>query len=150
MITEFFWESLISIDHQKTGTNLRGILQDTLIFIDVIGQLGLVELPLKGRSFTWSNMQQDPLLEQLDWFFTSVNWTTQYPNTMVHPMSKPISDHIPCKIMIGTSIPKSSIFRFENFWPEHPGFLETVQASWSSPSKLEEIWPPPQLSNLRI
>ena len=80
-------------------------------------------------------MQQDPLLEQLDWFFTSVNWTTQYPNTMVHPMSKPISDHIPCKIMIGTSIPKSTVFRFENFWPAHLGFLETVQANWSSPGQ---------------
>ena len=113
-----------------------GNLQDTLLFNDAIGQAGLIELPLKGRAFTWSNMQQDPLLEQLDWFFTSVNWTTQYPNTMVHPMSKPISDHIPCKIMIGTSIPKSTMFRFENFWPDHPGFLETVQASWSSHGQL--------------
>jgi len=39
-------------DKNKPGGNL----QDTLIFNDVIGQLGLVELPLKGRSFTWSNM----------------------------------------------------------------------------------------------
>ena len=50
-----------------------GNLQDTLIFNEVIGHLGLVELPLKGRAFTWSNMQNDPLLEQLDWLFTSVN-----------------------------------------------------------------------------
>jgi hypothetical protein len=28
-----------------------------------------VELPLKGRAYTWSNMQENPLLEQLDWFF---------------------------------------------------------------------------------
>jgi len=61
----------------------------------VIGQLGLVELPLKGRSFTWSNMQQDPLLEQLDWFFTSINWTRYYPNTLVLPLAKIASDHIP-------------------------------------------------------
>jgi len=43
-----------------------GNMQDTLLFNDVIGHLGLIELPLKGRSFTWSNMHQDPLLEQLD------------------------------------------------------------------------------------
>ena len=48
-------------------------------------------------------------------------------------MSKPISDHIPCKIMVGTHIPKSKIFRFENYWADHPGFLETVQNSWASP-----------------
>jgi hypothetical protein len=56
-------------DRNKPGENI----QDTLIFNDVIGHLGLVELPLKGRAFTWSNMQSDQLLEQLDWFFTSVN-----------------------------------------------------------------------------
>ena len=35
-------------DRNKPGGNL----QDTLIFNDVIGHLGLVELPLKGRAFT--------------------------------------------------------------------------------------------------
>jgi hypothetical protein len=77
-------------------------------------------------------MQQDPLLEQLDWFFTSVNWTNKYPNTLVLPMAKPISDHIPCKVVISTNIPKSKVFRFENFWPEISGFLDTVKSSWSS------------------
>jgi hypothetical protein len=50
-----------------------GKIADTLIFNDAIGHLGLIELPIKGRAFTWSNMQSDPLLEQLDWFFTSPN-----------------------------------------------------------------------------
>jgi hypothetical protein len=103
---------------------------DTLIFNDIIGHLGLVELPLKGQAFTWSNMQQDPLLEQFDWFFTYVNWTLSYPNTMVLPMAKITSNHIPCKVVIGTNIPRTSIFRFENFWPDHPGLLDSVQAGW--------------------
>ena len=111
-------------------------IQDTFIFNDAIVQLGLIELPLKGRSYTWSNMQQDPLLEQLDWFFSSVNWTTTYQNTSVHPMTKHISDHIPCKIMIGSHIPKSRIFRFENFWYDHPGFIDTVKQSWFSPGQV--------------
>ena len=81
-------------------------------------------------------MQQDTLLEQLDWFFTSVNWTTTYPNTSVHPMSKPILDHIPCKIMIGSHIPKSRIFRFENFWSDLPGFTDTVKQSWLFPGQV--------------
>ena len=102
-------------DRNKPGGNV----QDTLTFNDVIGHLGLVELPLKGRAFTWSNMQSDPLLEQLDWFFTSVNWTHAYPNT---PLAKITSDHIPCKIVVSTNIPKTNLFRFENFWPDHPGF----------------------------
>jgi len=38
-----------------------GNLNDTLIFNDAIRYLGLIELPLKGRTYTWSNMQVDPL-----------------------------------------------------------------------------------------
>ena len=47
----------------------RGDLNDIFIFNEIIAHLGLLELPLKGRSYTWSNMQDNPLLEQLDWFF---------------------------------------------------------------------------------
>ena len=107
-----------------------GCLSDMFIFNDAIGHLGLVELPLKGRAFTWSNMQADPLLEQLDWFFTSPNWMIDYPNAEVLPMAKITSDHIPCKVAISTSMPRSNIFRFENYWVEQEDFLETVQNSW--------------------
>jgi hypothetical protein len=37
-----------------------------LLFNRIISQLDLVEIPLKGRAFTWSNMQDNPLLEKLD------------------------------------------------------------------------------------
>lgn len=52
-----FYRSLSN--RNKPGGNLA----DTLVFNDAIGHLGLVELPLKGRAFTWSNIQSDPLLE---------------------------------------------------------------------------------------
>ena len=107
-----------------------GNLGDTLIFNDAIRHLGLIELPLKGRAYTWSNMQSNPLLEQLDWFFTSPNWTLEFPNTEVLPLAKITSDHIPCRISINTKIPRSSIFRFENFWTERDDFLQVVQESW--------------------
>lgn len=60
-----------------------GNINDIMIFNDVVGHLGLIELPLKGRSFTWSNMQEVPLLEQLDWFFTTTNWTSSYPKFLI-------------------------------------------------------------------
>jgi hypothetical protein len=46
---------------------------------------------------------------------------------MVLPLAKITSDLIPCKVMIGTKIPNSNLFRFENFWPQHPRFIEAVQ-----------------------
>jgi hypothetical protein len=112
-----------------------GSYEDMLTFNDIISKQSLIELPIKGRSFTWSNMQNNPLLEQLDWFFTTPRWTQTYPNTMVIPLSRSTSDHTPCKIQIGTSIPRASLFRFENFWPLMPGFTSLVQESWSLQSR---------------
>jgi hypothetical protein len=40
-------------------------------FNAIIQAHDLEEIPLKGREFTWSNMQDSPLLERLDWVFTS-------------------------------------------------------------------------------
>lgn len=87
----------------------------------------------KGHRFSWSNMQQDPLLEQIDWFFTSLNWTSTYPNTVVLPQGKPISDHIPCTVQIESTIPASKVFRFESIWVQHQGFMDVVKASWNKP-----------------
>jgi hypothetical protein len=113
-------------NRNREGANI----QDICTFNEVISYLGLIELPIKGRSYTWSNMQMDPLMVQLDWFFTSSAWTIKYPNTMVNPLAKPISDHIPCVVSIGSSIPKANIFRFENHWIRMPGFIDVVKTIW--------------------
>jgi hypothetical protein len=42
-----------------------GNFQDSLIFNNIISHLGLIELPIKGRSYTWSNMQDVPPLSKL-------------------------------------------------------------------------------------
>jgi hypothetical protein len=115
-------------DCNRDGANYS----DMEVFNSTISHLGLVEISVKGRRFTWSNKQETPLLEQLDWCFTSLAWTASYQNTFLIPLAKPISDHIPCCVQIGTKISKANVFRFENFWMQHPGFMELVQESWSS------------------
>jgi hypothetical protein len=119
---------------QENRNRSGGDINDMFLFNEVIGHLGLLELPLKGKKFTWSNMQKTPLLEQLDWFFTSSNWILDYPNSMVLPLARKGSDHTPCIVNIDTDIPKAKLFRFENFWVDLPGFMECVKKSWSNPS----------------
>ena len=103
-----------------------GDVNNMLLFNSIISHLELEEIPLKGRAYTWNNMQTEPLLEKLDWIFTSANWTTNFPNTIATPMSNISSDHVPTKIQIGTRIPKANLFRFEDFWLEFEGFSEVV------------------------
>jgi hypothetical protein len=72
-------------------------------------------------------MQDDALLQKLDWVFTSTSWSLSCPDTKVMALSRPISDHIPYVAQISTQVPKASIFRFENFWTEFVGFQEVVK-----------------------
>lgn len=55
-----------------------GSIYDTNNFNLAISELDMVEISLKGRKFTWSNMQDAPLLEKLDWVFTSEAWALHY------------------------------------------------------------------------
>jgi hypothetical protein len=108
-------------------------------FNEIISSIGLQEIPLKGKNYTWSNMQEDPLLEQIDWCFTSTHWISAFLNTLMLPLSRPTSDHTPCRIQIGTSIPKAQIFRFENHWIQQPGFSELVQQVWNINQRANNI-----------
>jgi hypothetical protein len=77
-------------------------------------------------------MQEKPLLEQLDWCFSSANWISDYPNTLLLPLARTIFGHIPSMVQIETAILRAHVFRFENYWVEWPEFLDVVQAIWSS------------------
>lgn len=113
-------------NRNKEGGNFQEMLQ----FNEAISNLGLVEIPLKGRSYTWSNMQTSPLLEMLEWFFISETRTISYPSAQVIPLSKPISDYTPYVVKIGTNIPKEKIFIFGNYWLEHNDFKVAVHNIW--------------------
>lgn len=43
-----------------------GDTTEMLLFNEAISALGVLELPLFGRHYTWTNKQHPPLLEHLD------------------------------------------------------------------------------------
>jgi hypothetical protein len=72
----------------------------------------------------------EPLLQRLDWFFVSQEWSIIYPNTCAKTMSRDISDHVSCLIPFKSKIPKPKIFRFKNFWLEFERFMNIFQTTW--------------------
>jgi hypothetical protein len=66
---EELWLLVVHFNFYRFAKNRNkpgGNFNDCLIFNNIISHLGLIELPIKGRSYTWSNMQDSPLLEQID------------------------------------------------------------------------------------
>lgn len=111
-----------------------GDMTETFLFNEAISALRLVELPLHGRKYTWTNKQHPPLLERLDWFFTSNSWTLSYRTSAAWALNMETSDHVPCVIKISTDVPKTPRFRFENYLMEHEQFLAVVQHGWGLPT----------------
>jgi hypothetical protein len=93
--------------------------------------MALIDIPLKGRKYSWSTMQAIPLLQRLNWFFPFLSWTNSFPNTMAEPLAMTTSDHIRCIISFQATIPKPNIFRFENIWLDMPDFMTLVQKVWT-------------------
>lgn len=58
---------------------------------------------------------------------------TTFPDTTSLPLARPISDHLPCMIKVGTSIPKAKVFRFDNYWLSHSSFRDVVINAWNIP-----------------
>jgi hypothetical protein len=119
--------------HKKDRNRPGGNANDMLLFNDIIQHLELVEIPLKDRAYTRSNMQYSSLLEKLDWVFTCSNWTLTFPNTVAYALANIISDHVPYGVQMESDVPKFNIFRFENLWVSHLEFTSTVEHLWALP-----------------
>jgi hypothetical protein len=104
-----------------------------LLLNDIISHLDLIEVHLKNRAYSWSNIQVNCLLEKLDWVFTSSNWTMIFPNTKACALSHATSDHVPYVTQMETMMHKSNLFRFENFWISFLDILPTMEFFWSIP-----------------
>jgi hypothetical protein len=120
------------IRHPENRNKSGGDNNFMMAFNEAISKLGVIEISLSGQEFTWSNKQQQPLLERLDWFFINQAWSLQYPETGAKTMTKDISDHATCAISIKTEVPRARVFRFENFWMKHKEFKDAFLEAWNT------------------
>jgi len=121
--------NMIRYPEEKNNSNFRA--SEAAAFNDYINTECLIELPLLDRSYTWSNQRVEPTLERIDRAFINTTWDASMPNTTLSSLTRRTSDHVPLVDNISTHIPKSNIFRFDNYWINFPGFQDTVANAWS-------------------
>jgi hypothetical protein len=99
-------------------------------FRQVVHDLSLKELPLRGRKFTWSN---NHVQTRIDRAFCTHGWDLMLPNVQLQAMSSRVSDH--CQLVISevAAVRKYKGFRFEVFWPRLNGFMDVVKEAWEQP-----------------
>ncbi|KAG2671254.1 hypothetical protein I3760_14G124900 [Carya illinoinensis] len=98
-------------------------------FSDCIFDLNLVDLPLVGGPFTWSNNQT---YSRLDRFLISPDWECHYPEVSQKRLPRLCSDHFPILLDGGGIQGGRRSFKFENMWLKSEGFVDKVRHWWSS------------------
>ncbi|KAJ9685002.1 hypothetical protein PVL29_017148 [Vitis rotundifolia] len=99
-------------------------------FAQVIDDLGLIDLPLHGGSFTWSGGLYNQAWARLDRFLVSHSWIDQFSNVIQKRLPRPISDHFPILIEGGGIRRGPSPFKFENMWFKVEGFKDLIRGWW--------------------
>lgn len=98
-------------------------------FSDFIFSLGLVDLPLDGGRFTWSNAQSG---SKLDHFLLSPALETYFSRIVQRRLPRVVYDHFPMMLTCGFMERGKSLFRFENMWLKVDGFVGRVKCWWDS------------------
>ncbi|XP_026433582.1 uncharacterized protein LOC113331019 [Papaver somniferum] len=91
-----------------------------------------MDLPMVGGLFTWSNLQNPPLLSRLDRFVVSPDWEDRCPALLQSRMKRPVSDHALVMLSYNGGITIKSPFRFENYFLNHPEFLNCFKICWNN------------------
>jgi exonuclease III len=93
----------------------------------------LMEIPLLGRKYTWSNERRSPTLVRLDRAFCCGDWESIFPDAVLQSITAGVSDHCPLILGLKVSTTGKRRFHFESFWTKLPGFLDAMKQNWEAP-----------------
>ncbi|XP_026384706.1 uncharacterized protein LOC113280273 [Papaver somniferum] len=110
--------------------NCKTITRSMQKFNHFIVEHDLIDLPLKGARYTWSNGQANTVMCRLDRFLISPSFEQHFP--FVTQLARPTSDHIPLLLDISDPSWGPSPFRFEVMWFLENGFLQLLEDWWIS------------------
>jgi hypothetical protein len=98
-------------------------------FSNFISAQGLMDLPLAGRSFTWSNNLS---WSRLDRFLVSPDWGVKYPGLFQTRVPRFYSNRFPVLLVRGDIHSGKRPFKFENMWLQEDGLVDRVRLWWAS------------------
>jgi len=91
----------------------------------------LVDLPLRGRNFTWFR-GDGRSMSRIDRFLLSDKWCQTWPNCFQMAMSRGLSDHCPLVLSIDVENWGPKPLRLLKCWELLPGYASFVRDKWRS------------------
>jgi hypothetical protein len=103
--------NLIYKEEDKNNGRLNRRLM--LRFRRALNHMGVKEIYLSGRKYTWTNSQQTPTMSRIDRAFCTPQWEQQFPDPILQPMSSSVSDQCPLLLAPLSTPYIKPRFRFE-------------------------------------
>ncbi|XP_073100627.1 uncharacterized protein [Elaeis guineensis] len=119
----------------------NGTPQSTKIskaFTSLIRSLQLIDPPLEGQDYTWSNHRESPTMAKLDRLLFSPEWDDIFPHAIQIALLKRCSDHSPIKLSLVSPPNNHRPFRFDRRWLGHANLAEVVEDAWQSSGSPED------------
>ncbi|XP_077222034.1 uncharacterized protein LOC143855866 [Tasmannia lanceolata] len=101
-------------------------------FSEFINSCKLIDLPLEGFRFTWTNNQESLIKSRIDRFLLSREWEESSRNILQRALPRPISDHNPLILELSDSPDGSYPFKLDMALCENPDFNGKVADWWNA------------------
>ncbi|XP_026452343.1 uncharacterized protein LOC113352782 [Papaver somniferum] len=123
------WNVTKSIEDRNRDRGVSRVMRD---FISFITNHDLVDLPLSGAKYTWSNFRENPYCSKIDRFLLNSLWEAMFPYTIQSAKPRPVSDHTP--LLLSTTMVNTGArpFKFEIIWLESAKLKDKMQVWWSN------------------
>lgn len=102
-----------------------------LEFDEFILDAALLDLPLRGRQYTWSKLD-GPFMSRIDRFLISKKWIVHWQNCSQWCLDKGLSDHCPILLCERSSNWGPKSFCMFKCWRELEGYQKYLEEKWNS------------------
>ena len=100
-------------------------------FNHLIVHNSLIDLPIRGRSFTWFR-GDGRSMSRIDKFLLSESWCTTWPNCYQMASARGLSDHCPLELSVDEENWGPKPLRMLKCWENFPGYDNFVREKWQS------------------
>ncbi|XP_026429123.1 uncharacterized protein LOC113325110 [Papaver somniferum] len=112
------------LEDKNRGNRITRAMKD---FNKFINNWDLVDLPLTGEKYTWSNFQEFPTCSRIDRLIINKKWDEYYPGTYQLAKPRPTSDHTPIQLSTSAVNTGPRPQRFELMWLQDESIKERMQ-----------------------
>ncbi|XP_026451782.1 uncharacterized protein LOC113352132 [Papaver somniferum] len=125
-----FAGDLIAVRSDAERNKPGGDTRNMAFLNNFIMEQELIDFPLNGGAFTWSNKHADPTLCRLDRFLVCTLFDAKFSGATQTALVRTISDHNALLLDLTPDFRCAASFKIENHWLKHPDFIKLVEIWW--------------------